>query len=83
MKTLKSVVLFGALWGFVEATLGLGLQFLTPTITGLILFPIGFYFMKSAQKSSGHKMAPLYVAFVASGIKLSNLFFSIMPPLPL
>ena len=79
MKTLKSVVFFGSLWGLVEASLGLGLQFLTPTMTGLILFPIGFYFMKSAQKSLGKMAAPLYVALVASGIKLTNLFFSAMP----
>ncbi len=70
---LKSIVLYGALWGAAEATLGYVLHALFIPITGFIMFPIGFYFMKKCEKSTQSTQSILYVAAIASAIKLVGL----------
>lgn len=73
LKTLAIIVSCGALWGLVEATLGFVLHQGLATITGLILFPIGFFWMRLGQRSSGWQGAPMAIAAIAALVKLVDL----------
>lgn len=73
LKILAIIVSCGALWGLVEATLGLVLHQGLATITGLILFPIGFFWMTLGQKASGWRGAPITIAAIAALVKLVDL----------
>jgi len=68
-KTIQTIFLFGGLWGIAEATLGYLLHFLPTGFSGMIMFPIGFYFMFNAFKITGKQSAIFYTALIAAGIK--------------
>lgn len=74
MKNLKDILFFGALWGLTEATLGFILHLVAAPIAGLVMFPIGFFFMWQARLRTDSVYAPMQVAAVAASIKLVNLF---------
>jgi hypothetical protein len=74
MKNWKELLFFGALWGLTEATLGFFLHLVAVPITGLVMFPIGFFFMWQARLRTDSVYAPMQVAAVAASIKLVNLF---------
>jgi len=73
-KNLKTNLLYGSLWGFAEATLGYLLHWILFPISGMIMFPIGFYFMKRAEKENDHSSSIFQVAIIAAAIKSINLF---------
>lgn len=83
MKETKNIVVyvlfFGAIWGILEATLGFGLQFLPPLVSGSVMFPIASTILYLTFKNTNSKRAMFYVAFIAASIKAINLF---MPGLP-
>ncbi|MBN2601892.1 MAG: hypothetical protein JXR87_07860 [Candidatus Marinimicrobia bacterium] len=68
-KIMQTVLLFGSLWGISEATLGYLLHFLPVGFSGMIMFPVGFYFMFNAFRTSGKQSAIFYTAIVAAAIK--------------
>jgi hypothetical protein len=74
MKNFKINLLYGSLWGIVEATLGYVLHLVFIPFAGFIMFPIGVYFMKKAEKTTQKASSIVYVATIAAGIKLFNLF---------
>lgn len=75
MKKYWSLILFyGALWGFLEATIGHVLHFIPWTIAGSIMFPIASVILVNAYVRLESKMALLYVAAVASLVKSVNFF---------
>ena len=73
-KILFSVLLFGGLWGIIEATLGTVLHlpivhrtmFLSSTT---ILVPIAYFLMGACYKRTGTMRSILYMGILASGIK--------------
>ncbi len=78
-RTVGITLALGALWGFVETTLGFGLHLLRqftflPGLTAYVLFPIGFFIMLAAVRQSGSAWAALGVAGVAALIKLTSGF---------
>jgi|LGOV01.1.fsa_nt_gb hypothetical protein len=73
-KSLKTSILYGSLWGFLEATLGYILHWIFFPISGMIMFPIGVYFMKRAEKENDDKNSIIYVSLIAALIKSVNLF---------
>lgn len=73
-KNLKTNLLYGSLWGFAEATLGYLLHWILFPISGMIMFPIGFYFMKRAEKENEQSSSIFQVAIIAAVIKSVNLF---------
>lgn len=80
------IVLYGALWGAVEASLGYGLHLLrrvvpVPGLTGFILFPVGLLIMLAAFRASGSRLAPLGVAMVAAATKLASVVLPGVTPL--
>jgi len=75
MKKYWSQILFyGALWGFLEATIGHVLHFIPWTIAGSIMFPIASVILINAYVKLESKMALLYIASIASLIKSVNFF---------
>jgi len=72
-KFMRNILLFGGMWGVAEATLGYLLHFLPTGISGMVMFPIGFYFMFNAFKSTGKESAIFMTAMVAAGLKCVDL----------
>jgi len=69
MKQLITVILFGAIWGLFEATLGGVLHIAHLPFTGTIMASIGFTILYSAMKA-GVKPSQLFaVALVAASFK--------------
>ena len=71
------VVVFGSLWGGIEASLGYGIHLLrrvvnVPGLSGYLLFPIGFFLMASAVAKTHKPATALYVAVVAAAIKAAS-----------
>ena len=62
------------MWGFAEATLGYLLHWILFPVAGMIMFPIGFYFMKRAEKENDESSSIFQVAVIAAIIKSINLF---------
>lgn len=73
-KELKLNILYGSFWGIAEATIGYILHWIFFPISGMIMFPIGVYFMKRAENESGKASSIFYVSLVAAFIKAFNLF---------
>ncbi|MBU4445137.1 hypothetical protein KJ656_08665 [bacterium] len=73
-KLLRIVLFYGGLWGITEATLGYLLHFLPCGFSGMFMFPIGFYFMFNAFKTTGKQSTIFYTALIAAAIKLTDLF---------
>ncbi|HBP25485.1 MAG TPA: hypothetical protein DD618_00820 [Acholeplasmatales bacterium] len=74
-----NVLFYGALWGFLEATLGYGLKFLPPLVSGSVMFPIGAAIMLYAYQKTQSKKAILYVGLIAASIKAVDFM---LPGLP-
>lgn len=73
-RNLKTNLLYGSMWGFAEATLGYLLHWILFPVSGMIMFPIGFYFMKRAEKENDESSSIFQVAVIAAIIKSINLF---------
>jgi len=72
----KQIFFWGVLWGVLESSLGFILHYFHLPLIGLLLFPVGFFCMYMAAKSTGKSSIAMSVAVVAATIKLSNLFFT-------
>ena len=80
-KQLQTIVFIGALWGICEATIGHIMHFLPSGFSGMIMFPIGFYFMYYAFKQTGEEKAILMTGFIAGAIKLTGFLLPINSPM--
>jgi hypothetical protein len=72
-NTLMIVLFYGGLWGIMEATLGYALHLLPCGFAGMFMFPLGFYFMYNAFKSTNQHKVIFFTAVVAASIKLTDL----------
>jgi len=81
-KTLvANIILFGAIWGLLEASLGYALQFLPPLFSGSIMFPIAGIIMYWAYRNTDSKASIVYVALIAASIKAINFVMPGLPPI--
>lgn len=72
---------WGSLWGVAEATLGHLLHLAGfPGLAGMVMFPLGLFFMTRSFSVSGHRMTIVFTALVACSIKLFDLFFPVLTP---
>jgi len=72
---------WGSLWGISEASLGHLLHLVGfPGLAGIVMFPLGLFFMTKAFIISGKRQVILYTALIASSVKLIDLFFPITTP---
>jgi hypothetical protein len=77
-RAMRAALFFGALWGIAEATLGYLLHLLPFTVpivslSGAVMFPIGFFFMYSALRTSSEASSILLTAVVAAAVKAATL----------
>ena len=83
-STLAVMLLYGGIWGLVEATLGFLLHLIprfapVPPLAGMVLFPVGVLFMLAAVQAAGKPVAAAGVAVVAAAIKASS---ALLAPIP-
>jgi len=74
LKLLTQIIFYGALWGFIEATLGYALHWIPTLIAGTIMFPIASVILLRAYNKTNSKKAILYIGMVAASIKSIDLF---------
>lgn len=70
----STIIIIGAAWGFVEATLGCLLHTIHAPFKGAIMLPFVIGFIMTAYSSTGKVSASAYVALIAAMIKLTDLF---------
>jgi len=78
LKLFFIVLLFGGLWGILEATLGTVLH-LTGTAktflsSSIVMVPLAYFIMGGAYKLTGKLRTVFYIGFVAACIKLFAFF---------
>ena len=83
-KFVRSVVLYGALWGLCEAVFGFLLHLFSrfsgvPSLAGFFMFPLGLLFMMGGIHSTNRTEAALMIATIAAAIKVSS---SAIGPVP-
>ena len=72
---------WGSLWGIAEASLGHLLHLVGfPGLAGIVMFPLGLFFMTRAFLTSGKRRVILFTALIASSLKLVDLFFPVSTP---
>lgn len=83
-KFVRSVVLYGALWGLCEAIFGFLLHLFSrftgmPSLAGFFMFPLGFLFMVGGIHSTNRTESAMVIATIAAAIKVSS---SVIGPVP-
>ena len=73
IKLFTQIIFYGALWGFLEATLGYVLHWIPTLIAGTIMFPIASVILLRAYNKTKSKSALLYIGLVAATIKSIDL----------
>lgn len=74
-KEVSIIIMWGAIWGIVEASLGYVLHRVTlgiPGLAGFIMFPVACYFMNKVYKQTGKTSSILSVSFITAAIKLTD-----------
>lgn len=74
IKLVSAIIFYGAIWGFIEATLGYSLQYLPSIISGTIMFPIATVILINAYNKTGSRVALLYIGVIAASIKAVDFF---------
>ena len=81
IRWLTAALFWGSLWGAAEATAGHILHLLRiPGLAGMVMFPLGVYFMAKAFKASGKIKIIGLSALFASAIKLIDLAAPLSSP---
>jgi hypothetical protein len=80
-NTLPVLLICGGLWGAAEATLGYLLHLLPCGFSGMLMFPIGVYFMMNVYQASQRHSAIFFTAIIAAGIKLIDLALPTRSPM--
>ena len=73
IKLFTQIIFYGALWGFLEATLGYALHWIPTLIAGTIMFPIASVILLRAYNKTNSKKALLWIGMVAAAIKSVDL----------
>jgi drug/metabolite transporter (DMT)-like permease len=72
LRQVLTMILFGAIWGLLEATVGYLLHWLPSMVTGFVMFPIGAALMMWGFRSTDERKAILVAGLVAAAIKVVN-----------
>jgi len=71
----SGILVWGAAWGLAESTIGYILHDVPiPGLAGMIMVPLGLFFMNRVYRDTGQPAAILAVSTVAALLKLSNFF---------
>ena len=79
MKHVVTILLFGSIWGFIEATIGGAMHIVHIPFTGTIMASIGFAILYAALKN-GLKPSHLFaVSMVAASFKIFDVWLFSLP----
>ena len=78
---IQRILFLGSLWGVCEATIGYLLHFLPSGLSGMFMFPIGFYFMYNAYLSTEKHSAVIMTGLIAASIKFIDFFLPSHSPI--
>jgi len=73
-ERLSVILVFGSIWGIIEATLGYILHLLPALIAGSVMFPIVLFILLRARRADLKRIDLVYIGFIAALIKGVNLF---------
>ncbi|MDD4184022.1 MAG: hypothetical protein PHI01_01230 [Candidatus Izemoplasmatales bacterium] len=73
LERLSIILVFGSIWGIIEATLGYVLHLLPALIAGSVMFPIVVFILLRARRGDLKRAVLLFVGLVAAVIKGANL----------
>lgn len=80
-ESIFPILFWGGAWGLAEAVLGHGLHLLRiPGLAGAVMFPVGFWAMRSAFRRSGRAVVLAGVPAVAAAIKLADFLLPVSDP---
>lgn len=80
MRYLSIILVWGAIWGIIEATIGNALHLLPFRVpTGSVLFPIGYFCMQKSFNETKDIKSMFFTSGIAAAIKFVNLFSPITP----
>ena len=80
MRYLSIILIWGAIWGIIEATIGNALHLLPFRVpTGSVLFPIGYFCMQKSFNETKDIKSMFFTSGIAAAIKFVNLFSPITP----
>ncbi len=68
-----NIILWGALWGIFEATLGYLLHSISFGYSWLVWYPAACFFMANAYRKTGRVSSIVFVGLLSAGVKLFNL----------
>ncbi len=72
LRKVLTMILFGAIWGLLEATVGYLLHWAPSMVSGLVMFPIGATLMMWGFRSTDDRKAILVAGLIAAAIKAVN-----------
>jgi hypothetical protein len=67
---ISAIILWGAVWGLVEATLGYVLHSFSLSVGWLFWFPLAFCFMDKVYRQTNSLISILYTSVIAAAVKL-------------
>ncbi|HEX2946279.1 MAG TPA: hypothetical protein VHT96_10035 [Clostridia bacterium] len=79
MKYWSSIVLWGALWGLTEATLGYFLHTFSLNIGWVLWFPLAFLFIRSVYRETNSLYSIIFTSFIAAAIKMVDFIMPVSP----
>jgi len=74
LKRISVILMFGSVWGILEASLGYVLHLLPALVAGSVMFPIASVILLWAYKSSKKKSDLIWIGFIAALIKAVDFF---------
>lgn len=74
LQLVSIILLYGSIWGLVEATVGYVLHWLPALIAGSILFPFALMILRHGYLQTQSRMSVFLMGVVAAAIKSVNLF---------
>ena len=80
-KQIQTILFLGAMWGICEATIGHLLHFLPYGFSGMLMFPIGFYFMYNAYQNTNKQSAIFMTGIIAASIKFIDFLVPLHSPM--
>jgi len=76
-KLLRTVLIWGSLWGIFESTVGYLLHLLPVSLGWFVWYPVACFFMAMTYRRTQNAGAILYVGILSAGIKLFDLLLPV------
>lgn len=71
---LCDVLMYGALWGICESTIGYVIHLFPIHLSTFVMLPLATFFMYQIYKKTGKYSSVIYISLISAFVKLINLF---------